>query len=221
VGDQIVWDVQGAPIGTRVTSIREVDWARFEPNFFVVFSPGTLEAAPQSALLMTRVPSAAERGVLQRRLAERLPNVTSLDLSNVQTTLERLIDRVVLAIRFMALFTLGTGALVLVGALATSRFQRMREGALLRTLGATRGQLWRVVVAEYLSLGTLAAVVALLLATGSGWALTRFVFDGRFTLPVVPFAALGLCVVALTVLVGLANSRDVLRRPPLEVLRGE
>jgi putative ABC transport system permease protein len=221
VGDQIVWDVQGAPISTTVTSIREVDWARFEPNFFVVFSPGTLEAAPQTALLMTRVPSAAERGALQRRIAERLPNVTSLDLSSVQTTLERLIDRVVLAIRFMALFTLGTGALVLIGALATSRFQRMREGALLRTLGATRGQLWRVVLAEYLSLGTLAALVALVLATAAGWALTRFVFDGRFTLPVVPFGVLGLSVVALTVAVGLANSREVLRRPPLHVLRTE
>jgi putative ABC transport system permease protein len=213
--------VQGVPIGTRITSIREVDWARFEPNFFVVFSPGTLESAPQTALVMARVPSAAERGALQRRIAERLPNVTSLDLSNVQTTLERLIDRVVLAIRFMALFTLGTGALVLIGALATSRFQRIREGALLRTLGATRAQLWRVVLAEYLSLGTLAALVALLLATASGWALTRFVFDGRFTLPVGPFAVLGLSVVALTVAVGLVNSREVLRRPPLEVLRSE
>jgi putative ABC transport system permease protein len=221
VGDQIVWDVQGVPISTRVTSLREVDWARFEPNFFAVFSGGTLESAPQTALLMTRVPSAAERGALQRRIAERLPNVTSLDLSNVQATLERLIDRVVLAIRFMALFTLGTGALVLIGALATSRFQRMREGALLRTLGATRGQLWRVVAAEYLSLGTLAALVALVLATVSGWALTRFVFDGRFTLPIGSFTLLGLCVVALTVAVGLANSRDVLRRPPLEVLRSE
>jgi putative ABC transport system permease protein len=221
LGDQIVWDVQGVPLGTRVTSIREVDWARFEPNFFVVFSPGTLESAPQTALVMTRVPSAAERGALQRRIAERLPNVTSLDLSNVQTTLERLIDRVVLAIRFMALFTLGTGALVLIGALATSRFQRVREGALLRTLGATRAQLWRVVLAEYLSLGTLAALVALVLASASGWALTRFVFDGRFTLPALPFGMLGLGVVALTVAVGLANSRDVLRRPPLEVLRGE
>ena len=221
VGDRIVWDVQGVPLGTRITSIREVDWARFEPNFFVVFSPGAIESAPQTALLMTRVSSPAERGALQRRIAERLPNVTSLDLSNVQTTLERLIDRVVLAIRFMALFTLGTGALVLIGALATSRFQRIREGALLRTLGATRAQLWRVVLAEYLSLGTLAALVALMLATAAGWALTRFVFDGGFTLPVVPLAVLGMSVVALTVAVGLANSRDVLRRPPLEVLRSE
>jgi putative ABC transport system permease protein len=221
VGDEIVWDVQGVPLTTRIASVREVDWARFEPNFFVVFAPGALESAPQTALVMTRVASAAARGALQRRIAERQPNVTSLDLSSVQATLERLIDRVVLAIRFMALFTLGTGALVLTGALATNRFQRIREGALLRTLGATRAQLWRVVLAEYVSLGAVAALVALVLAGAAGWALTRFVFDGRFTLPVVPFAALGASVVGLTVAVGLANSRDVLRRPPLEVLRGD
>ena len=221
LGDEVVWDVQGVPLSTRIASLREVDWARFEPNFFVVFAPGALESAPQTALLLTRVPTAGERGTLQRTIAERQPNVTSLDLSNVQATLERLIDRVVLAIRFMALFTLGTGALVLVGALATSRFQRIREGALLRTLGATRAQLFRIVLSEYLSLGTLAALVALVLAGVAGWALARFLFDGSFALPVLPFAGLGASVVALTVAVGLANSRDVLRRPPLEVLRGE
>jgi putative ABC transport system permease protein len=198
-----------------------VDWARFEPNFFVVFAPGVLESAPQTLVILTRVPDAAERGALQRRLAERLPNVTSLDLSNLQATLERLLDRVVLAIRFMAFFTLATGALVLVGALATSRFQRVREGALLRTLGATRAQLLRIVLSEYLSLGGLAAVVSLGLAGVAGWALARYVFDGRFSLPWLPLVGLGAAVVGLTVVVGLANSRDVLRRPPLEVLRAE
>ena len=221
LGDEIVWDVQGVPLPTRVASLREVDWARFEPNFFVVFAPGALESAPQTLVTLTRVESPAKRGALQRRIAERLPNVTTLDLSNVQETLERLIDRVVLAIRFMALFTLGTGTLVLVGALATSRFQRIREGALLRTLGATRAQLLRIVLSEYLSLGVMAAVVALVLAAVAGWALARFVFEGGFTLPVLPLAGLGAAVVALTVAVGLANSRDVLRRPPLEVLRAE
>ena len=127
VGDAIVWDVQGVPLTTRVGSLREVEWARFEPNFFVVFPPGALEGAPQSLVTLTRIGRASERGVFQRRLAERLPNVTTLDLSSVQETLERLIARVLLAIRFMALFTLGTGTLVLVGALATSRFQRARE----------------------------------------------------------------------------------------------
>jgi len=198
-----------------------VDWARFEPNFFVVFAPGTLESAPQSFVTLTRISDPAARGRFQRRLAERFGNVSTLDLSLLQEALERLVERVVLAIRFMALFSLGVGVLVLVGALATSRFQRVREGALLRTLGATRGQVFRVVLAEYLSLGLLASAVALILSAAAGWAIARFVFEGTFTLPVIPMGALALLVVALTVIVGLANSREVVRRAPLEVLREE
>jgi putative ABC transport system permease protein len=221
VGDEIVWDVQGIQIPTRVTSLREVDWARFEPNFFVVFEPGSLEGAPHTLATLTRIEQPAARGSFQRRLAERLPNVTTLDLSVVQEALERLVDRVVLAIRFMAGFTLATGTLVLVGALATSRFQRIREGALLRTLGATRSQLFRIVLAEYFALGTMAAAVAAALSAAAAWALARWVFEGRFSPQPVPLAALALGVVALTVVVGLANSREVIRRTPLEVLRGE
>jgi putative ABC transport system permease protein len=221
VGDEIVWDVQGVPVVTRVGSLREVDWARFEPNFFVVFAPGTLESAPQSFVTLTRIPDPAVRGRFQRQLAERFGNVSTLDLSLLQEALERLVERVVLAIRFMALFSLGVGVLVLVGALATSRFQRMREGALLRALGATREQVFRVILAEYLSLGLLSSAVALVLATASGWAVARFVFEGAFSLPLVPMTGLGLSIVALTVTVGLANSREVVRRAPLEVLREE
>ena len=221
VGDEIVWDVQGITLPSRVTSIRDVDWARFEPNFFVVFAPGALEKAPQTLVLLTRIASPAERGRFQRRLAERFSNISTLDLSQLQEALERLIDRVALAIRFMALFSLGVGALVLVGALATSRFQRIREGALLRTLGATQSQVFRVVLAEYFSLGLLASAVALALAAAAGWALARFVFEGNFSVPVLPMTGLTLSIVALTVVVGLVNSRDVVRRTPLEVLREE
>jgi putative ABC transport system permease protein len=121
----------------------------------------------------------------------------------------------------MALFSLAVGTLVLIGALATSRFQRVREGALLRTLGATRSQVFRVVLAEYLSLGLLASVVALVLAAAAGWAVARFLFDSSFSLPLLPMSGLTLAVVLLTVIVGLANSREVVRRPPLEVLREE
>jgi putative ABC transport system permease protein len=221
VGDEIVWDVQGVTLTSRVLSLREVDWARFEPNFFVVFAPGSLEGAPQTMVALTRIVSPADRGRFQRQLAERFPNVSTLDLSLLQETLERLVDRVALAIRFMALFSLGVGALVLIGALATSRFQRIREGALLRTLGATRSQVVRVVLAEYLSIGLLASAVALVLAAAAAWALARFVFEGPFTLPVIPLTGLTLTVVLLTAIVGLANSREVVRRTPLEVLREE
>jgi putative ABC transport system permease protein len=221
LGDEIVWDVQGVLVPTRVASIREVDWARFEPNFFVVFSPGTLEGAPHTYVTLTRIGGAAERGGFQRRLAERFPNVSTLDLSMLQQTLERLVDRVALAIRFMALFSLVVGVLVLIGALATSRFQRIREGALLRTLGATRGQVYRVLLAEYLALGGLAASVALLLACLAAWAVARFLFDSSYSVPLPSMAGLATMVVVLTTVVGLANSRDVVRRAPLEVLREE
>jgi putative ABC transport system permease protein len=221
VGDTIVWDVQGVPVATRVASLRDVEWARFEPNFFVVFAPGVLEGAPQSLLTLTRIERADARGALQRLVAERFPNVTTIDLSSLQQTLEGLIGRVVLAIRFMAFFTLGTGALVLVGALATSRFQRVREGALLRTLGATRGQILRIVLAEYASLGLMASVAAVILALGASWALARFLFEGEFRPALLPLGGLVAAVVGLTVAVGLLNSRDVLRKPPLEVLRTE
>ncbi len=221
VGDEIVWDVQGIPVATLVGSLREVDWARFEPNFFVVFAPGTLETAPQSFVTLTRIADPAQRGSFQRRLAERFANVSTLDLSLLQEALEGLVERVVLAIRFMALFSLGVGVLVLVGALATSRFQRVREGALLRTLGATRGQVYRVVLAEYFSLGLLASAVALVLAAAAAWAIARFVFEGTFMLPIIAMGTLTLLVVTLTVVVGLANSREVVRRTPLEVLRQE
>ena len=221
VGDTIEWDVQGLRLATRVASLREVEWARFEPNFFVVFEPGVLEDAPQTLVTLTRIERPEARGVFQRRLAERLPNVTTLDLTLLQQTLERLVDRVVLAIRFMAFFTLATGAIVLVGALATSRFQRIREGALLRTLGATRGQLFRIVLAEYLALGLMAATVAAVLAGVAAWALARWMFEGRFALPALPLAGLALGVVGVTVVVGLLNSREVIRRTPLEVLRAE
>ncbi|HZB27141.1 MAG TPA: FtsX-like permease family protein [Gemmatimonadales bacterium] len=221
IGDEIVWDVQGVLLPSRVTSIREVDWARFEPNFFVVFAPGALERAPRTLVTLTRIETPAERGRFQRRMAERFPNVSTLDLSLLQESLERLVDRVALAIQFMALFSLGVGVLVLISALTTSRFQRIREGALLRALGATRSQLFRIVLAEYASLGILASAVAVLLAIIAGWALARFVFDSSFTLPVVPMTALALSIVALTIIVGVANSWEVVRRTPLEVLRDE
>jgi putative ABC transport system permease protein len=110
---------------------------------------------------------------------------------------------------------------VLAGAVAASRHQRVREGALLRTLGARRPQLVRILLTEYAVLGALAAAAAFLLATAAAWALVRFVFESEFALPGPGLAALVAAVVALTVAVGLAGSTEVWRRPPLEVLRAE
>jgi putative ABC transport system permease protein len=221
VGDEIVWDVQGRELRTRVAHLREVEWARFEPNFFVVFPEGPLAEAPQSFVLLSRIDDTGMRGRFQRATVERFPNVTAIDLSQVQQAIERVLGRVSLAIRFMALFSLAAGAVVLMGAVAAGRYQRMREAALLKTLGATRAQILRVLVAEYLSLGLLSVLTAVALSSLAGWALVRFFFDARFTWPGAGLGGLSLAVLALTVAVGLLNSREVLRKPPLAVLRAE
>ncbi|HEU4827715.1 MAG TPA: FtsX-like permease family protein [Gemmatimonadales bacterium] len=221
IGDEIVWDIQGVPLASRVRSIRTVDWARFEPNFFVVFAPGALERAPHSIVTLARIDDPALRGRLQRIVAERFPNVTSLDLTMLQAAIEQLVGRVSLAIRFMALFSLITGVLVLVGAIATSRYQRVREGALLKTLGATRSQVLRVVFAEYLALGLLAATAAVGLSAAAGWALARFMFEVPFAFPVEAIAGVIGLTSLLTVCVGVWGSVEVIRKTPLEVLRAE
>jgi putative ABC transport system permease protein len=221
VGDEIVWDVQGVAMPSRVTSLRDVNWARFEPNFFVVFAPGSLEQAPQTLVALTRIDDDLERGRFQRSLAEQFSNVTSVDLALVQQGIERLVSRVALAIRFMAAFSLAVGGLVLVGAIATTRLQRLREALLLRTLGATRRQILRIALAEYLALGLLASLTAVLLAAGAGWGLTRWYFEGRFWVPLVPLATLVAAIAALSVIVGLWNTREALDGTPLELLRAE
>jgi putative ABC transport system permease protein len=221
LGDRITWDVQGVAIYSTVTSLREVNWARFEPNFFVVFAPGALEHAPQSWVTMVRATDAAVRGRVQREVAEHAANVTAIDLGEIQHAIESVIDRIVLAIRFMALFSLATGTIVLIGAIATSRWQRVREGTLLRTLGATRSQVLTILCVEYAALGLGASIVASLLAGGAGWALAKWVFDTHFVLPAASMAALAGGLVLLTTVVGLWNSLEVLNRPPLEVLRAE
>ena len=221
VGDTMVWDVQGLLLTTRIVNLRKVDWVRFEPNFFVVFPEGPLAVAPRSYVALTRVPDPAGLGRLQRQVIQRFPNVTAIDLTLIQVSLERLIARVVLVIRFMALFSLATGAVVLIGAVATSRYQRVREGVLLKTLGATRSQIAGILAVEYFALGSLAVLTALVLSGGAGWLIMKWVFDTPFAIPVGALGWLAFGVVGLTLAVGLLNSLEVLGKPPLEVLRSD
>lgn len=219
IGDRITWDFQGRRIETRIASTRRVDWARFETNFFVVFEPDVLEGAPQSFVTLAQVPDAAARAALQRDVVRRHPNISFVDLALVQQTIERIIRRVALAVRFMGAFCVFGGLLVMAGAIAASRFQRLRESVLLRTIGATRRQVRQILLAEFLVLGTLAGLAGALLASAAGWGLVRFFFDMDFRLPLGIVLATSSGAAALAVIIGFANSRDALRSTPLAVLR--
>jgi putative ABC transport system permease protein len=219
LGDRLIWNVQGLLIETRVASLRTVDWARFEPNFFVVFEPGVLEDAPQMGVLLARGADADSRARVQRDVVERFPNVAVVDLTVLQQTLDDVIGKVTLAIRFMALFSVASGILILVGALATSRRQRMREVTLLRTLGARARVIRTVLLTEYAALGLLAGIAGTMLSTAGGWAVARFVFELPFRLPVGALAAFWGGCALLTIVIGAATGRDLARRPPLDLLR--
>lgn len=219
LGDTLTWDVQGRAIESVITSVREVDWARLETNYFVVFEPGALERAPQSFVLLARLADDSARSILQRDLALAFPSVTTIDLAAVQRTFERIIGRATLGIRFMGLFSVFGGILVLAGAIAASRYQRLRESVLLRTLGAQRAQIRTILLTEYATLGALAALAGGLLALAAAWALVRFAFEFDFTVPVLALLATVLGTVLLAVLIGAAGSREAVRSTPLAVLR--
>ncbi|MGH7530350.1 MAG: ABC transporter permease [Gemmatimonadales bacterium] len=219
LGDRITWNVQGVEIETQIASVRRVAWARFQPNFFVVFEPGVLERAPQTFVTLTRIDDPTRRAELQRDVVLAYPNISALDLTLVQRALDGLLRSVSLAVRFMALFSIGAGLVILVGALAASRFQRLREAVLLKTMGATGGQVRRIMLTEYVAWGSLAALVGVLLAGAAGWALITQLFESTYRLPLLELGGVWLVVCALTAVVGLANSGEALRGTPLGVLR--
>lgn len=221
LGDTIVWDVQGVMIPTAVTSIREVDWARFETNFFAVFPTATLRDAPRTWVVLTRGGSAEERVAIQRAIVERFPNIAAIDLDLVQQALDEVIGRIAAVIRFLGGFSVATGFVVLLGAVATGRMHRVRESVLLKALGATRRQIAGILLTEYLALGLLSATVGIALAAAAGWALARWVFEVPYEVQPLPLAVLAALVVGLTAATGLWASREVFRHTALEAMRAE
>jgi putative ABC transport system permease protein len=220
-GDEVVFDIQGVPVKTVVGSLRKVNWRRIRTNFFIIFPTGVLEDAPQMHALITRVATNQESAELQRALVREFPNVSAIDLSLVFSTLDSVLSKIGFVIRFMASFSIFTGLIVLVGAVSISRYQRIQESVLLRTLGASRKQVVKITMLEYLFLGSLAVFTGLILSLGGSWALAHFVFEAPFSPAILPILVISVVVVGLTILLGMLNSRGIVDKPPLEVLRVE
>jgi len=221
LNDDLDFDVQGVPVKTRVASIRAVEWRRIQPNFFVVFPLGPLDSAPAMHVVVTRTVSSDDSGRLQREAVKAFPNVSVIDLTLILQTIDGIVTKIAFVIRFMHLFTVLTGLFVMVSSLVAGRYQRIQESILLRTLGASRRQVLRILLVEYFSLGLLSALTGLLLATATAWALARFLFHTPFVLPPGPLLIALVTVPALTIVTGFLVSRGVLDHPPLAVLRAE
>jgi putative ABC transport system permease protein len=221
VGDTMMFNVQGALIPTVVGSLREVDWNRIQTNFLVVFPTGVLEQAPQFHVLLTRIPDKAASARFQQAVVRQFPNVSIIDLGLVLSILDKLLDKVGFVIRFMAGFSIITGLVVLIASVLISKYQRIQESVLLRTLGASRKQIFFITALEYFFLGALAAATGIVLSLVGSWLLAQFTFETTFTPQWGALLLVALCISLLTVVIGLVNSRAVVTRPPLEVLREE
>jgi putative ABC transport system permease protein len=219
VGDLVTWNVQGAEVPTRVTSLREVNWARLEPNFFAVFEPRAIRDAPQMFVLLADAPGTDLTARVQQTAVRRFPNVSSIDLSLVRRTIGAIVDRAAVAVRFLALFSLAMAVPVLTSAVAATQRERVRDGVLLKTLGATRRQVRRILLVEYALLGVLGSLTGLLLAYGGAWAVMRWTFEASFQPAAAPALLVAGVMTALALLIGLAGGRDVLRETPIAALR--
>ena len=220
LGSRVTFDVQGLAVEAEVTSIRRVDWQSLTTNFFVVLSPGALDGAPATWVATARVPAAAEPA-LRNAVVAAFPNVTAVPLREVLERMAVVLGQIGVAVRLVALFTLGTGLVVMAGALAATRSQRLYESVVLRTLGATRGIVARSFAVEYGMLGAAAGVGGVVLAVVLAWTVVHWVIDAPWTFDPTPLV-LGLAgTIGLALAVGFLTTFRLLGQKPLPVLRRE
>lgn len=221
LGDSLVFDIQGVPLPVRIAGIRKVDWPKDPPNFIFVFPPGVLETAPQIYVTATRIDDQERANVFQQQLVLQFPNVSLIDLRLILSTVNGLFDKLGLVIRFLALFSIITGLVVLAGAVINSKFARVKENVLLRTIGARTRQIFKITLIEYAWLGLFSALTGMVLALLGGWLLTTYFFEITFAFDAIELLIIATGVVLLTVVIGWFNSREVITTPPLQVLRKE
>ena len=206
---------------TTVGSIRKVDWGNLQLNFLIVFPKGVLENAPQFNVLTTYAPNEEKSADLQRDLVLNFPNVSIIDLRQVYNIVEDILDKVSWIINFMAFFSIFTGIIVLIGSVRNSKYQRIKESVLLRTLGSKNKQILHISAFEYLFLGMLGSLTGILLALVSSFCLSLFVFKTPFVPSLTPFVVFLPGITVLVLGIGISNIQSVLRSSPLEVLRRE
>ena len=221
LGDQLIFNVQGTMITTYVGSIRKIEFNNMSTRFFIIFPTGILEDAPQFSVLVTKTPDAVVTANFRTAIVKSFPNVSVVDLGSILTAVNDILNKVSYVIKFMAFFSLITGLIVLISSLMLSKFQRIGESVLLRTLGAKRKAILIINFVEYFILGFLASISGVLISVVAAYLISKFQLRLDFILNWWPIIGVILFITLITVFIGLLNSKEVITKPPLEVLRKE
>lgn len=220
LGDEIIFNVQGRPITTYVGSFREVKFNQVSTNFLVLFPENVLNNAPKFHVLITKTKNDRQAADVQSEIVREFPNISVINLGAIVETLEEILGKISFVIQFMAFFSIITGILVLISSLIISKYQRMRESILLRTLGADSGLVSKINTLEYFFLGSLASLSGILLSFLATWLLSEFVFELPFRGAYKEALIVYVAITALTILLGWLNGRKIVKMPPMEILRG-
>lgn len=217
MGDKLTYEIAGSPLVGEVASLRKVEWDSFRVNFFVVASPGVLEAYPTS--YVTSFHLSPDRAALTDQLVKRFPNFLVIDVAAVLSQVQRIMDQVVKAVEFVFLFGLLAGLVVLFAAISATHDERVFDAAIMRTVGATGRQMLSAHAAEFAAIGALAGLLAAIGASLLGWVLATRVLSVPYG--VSPWVWLvGLAGgTAGVLLAGLLGTRRVIRTPPMQIFR--
>lgn len=222
LGDEVVFDVQGVRLPATVQSVRSVDWARLQTNFVFILSARALQGAPTSWVATARSrPGLEGRRALQGAVIAAMPNVTALDAAEIVERVRSIVDRIAGVIRFMAAASVLAGLVILGASIAATRFRRVREAAIFKALGASRGVLLRALAVEYAALGLVAGLVGAGVGAALAWTVLGLVMGVPWSPPLLVFVALPLATAGLTLVIGLAALLPVIAERPLAVLRDE
>ena len=223
IGDEMRFDVLGRIVSARVTSFREVDFRDFRAGgFMIVFRPGPFDNAPHSFIAAVKGgKDTPARARLQGLIVASYPNVSVIDLREVLDTVKTIVDNVTLAVTVVGALVLFSGSLILIGAVSMTKFRRVYEAAILKTLGASSRLIATMLLLEYGVLGAIAGTVGAAGAIVLSWAVATYGLDLPWE--PAPFLTIaGIVVTASAVAaIGVLASLDVLRHKPLSTLRAE
>ncbi len=218
IGSRLTIDIQGVPITAMVTSIRKVNWRNMRPNFYMIYSPGALRGAPLTYVAAVNVPDPKELE-LQHAVVEALPNITALSTRDIVNTVQSTLSRLTTLVDFMSGFTIVAGLFILSGSIASTRFRRLRESAVLKILGARRKVVASILGIEYAALGVISALVGIGLAQGLSWAVMKYMIKSDWHTQPVTIAWAFWYAVLITVTTGILSSLGVIRDKPLKTIR--
>ena len=220
LGDQLSFDIAGLPIQAKITSVRQLDWGSMRVNFFAILPPSLMSEMPQTWITAYRqVPPQNEQLPIDIALVAKYPNITVVDIESALNQVQDVLDRLSAAIELLFVFTIAAGVLVLIASLGATQDERLKDAALLKTLGASRSQIQKSFFTELIVIGFISGSLAGAGAIAVGWSLAQFVFEISFPIPWVVLLYGAIFGVVICCIGGLWLQRKISNTSSVEVLR--